>query len=82
MVLLWCFIAAAAVCMALAGGQAVRLLADRDGDIVRFSQQLTALQGEQARTQQQVEAQRILLFQAEQWIKAKKDPHVGQTTTP
>jgi len=72
--LLWAFVAASALCTALAGAQAVRMLRDSDGNVVRLTGQIVTVEAAVARAQAQIEAQRVLLTEAEAWMRARKTP--------
>jgi hypothetical protein len=72
--LLWAFIAASALCIGLAGVQAVRMLRDSDGDVVRLTGQIVTVEAAVARAQAQIEAQRVLLTEAEAWMRTRQNP--------
>jgi hypothetical protein len=71
--LLWAFVAASAFCIAMAGAQAVRMLRDCDGNVVRLTGQIVTVEAAVARAQQQIEAQRVLLLEAEAWMRARQN---------
>jgi PP-loop superfamily ATP-utilizing enzyme len=72
MILLWSCMAVAALCMVLAGAQAVRLLTACGQSVTRGELRLAAEQAEHQRAEQQIEAQKILLGQAGAWMRAHR----------
>ena len=74
MLLLWSLVVAAAICITLAGAQAVWLLRGCDSNVVRLTNQIVTVEATVARAQQQIEAQRLLLLETEAWMKARQPP--------
>jgi len=50
------------------------MLRDSDGDVVRLTGQIVTVEAAVARAQAQIEAQRVLLTEAEAWMRARKTP--------
>jgi hypothetical protein len=71
MILLWAFIVAAAVLPLAAGAQAVALLRTKDTRIARLYGDVAAMQNDTQQLHNQLDATRILLKQAQEWIRAK-----------
>lgn len=76
MVLLWTLVTVSVVMIILTGAQAVWLLRESDSNVVRLSGQIVAVEATVARAQQQLEAQRVLLLETEQWMRARR-PQAG-----
>ena len=70
--MLWAFVAASALCAGMAGASAVWLVRDGQGDISRLRAETQGLTERCDTAQKQIEALRILLGQAQQWIAAQK----------
>jgi hypothetical protein len=69
--ILWALIAAAALLMVLAGTQAIRMTQDLKADVIRLQGNIATAIADKERAERQVEAERVVLFQAKAWIEAK-----------
>ena len=72
MILLWALIVAAELATIAAGAQAVHLLRKRDSRISWLQTQIDTEKAASASTQKQLDAQKILLQQAEAWLDAER----------
>jgi hypothetical protein len=82
MILLWSLLFAAGLFAAGAGAQAVALLHDRDGQIAQLQDNVGVVSADLSQTKKQLEAQKILLTQAEKWIDAVRQQREGDAITP
>lgn len=80
--MLWAFVAISVVFMACAGYQAVRMQRDNQAAVGRLEMSIEATQKTLDIAMGQIEAQRILLRQAETWILAQKKLHAGPDEAP
>jgi hypothetical protein len=72
MLLLWTFVVIGEVSILVAGAQAVRLMRDRDSRISWLQTQIGTVQAESDTKQKQLDAQKILLQQAEAWLEMER----------
>jgi uncharacterized membrane-anchored protein YhcB (DUF1043 family) len=72
MLLLWTFVVIGEVSILVAGAQAVRLMRDRDSRISWLQTQIGTVQAESDTKQKQLDAQKILLQQAEAWLEIER----------
>ena len=80
MILLWALIAIGEIAIIAAGAQAVRLMVGRDSQITWLETQVATANAEVASAQHQLDAQKILLKQASDWlarISHKSQVHRG-----
>jgi hypothetical protein len=82
MILLWSFLVAAGLLIVCAGAQAVSLLREREAQIVQIQGQVTVMNDDTQRMRKQLEAEKILLRQAQQWIAAKQTAVNAAATPP
>lgn len=82
MILLWSLLIAANILAIAAGAQAVALLRARDGLVAQLQGRVEMVSADLERTEKQVEAQKILLIQAQSWMQAIRKPPADNAAAP
>lgn len=82
MILLWSLLIAANILAVAAGAQAVALLRARDGLVAQLQGRVEMVSADLERTEKQVEAQKILLIQAQSWMQAIRKPPADNAAAP